>query len=177
MPVRPASSTCSALTKPWPSSPSWASAGTRQSAKITSLVSLARIPSLFSFLPARMPAVPRGTMKAEMPRLPLARSVTAITTITPPILPWVMNVLAPLRTQVSPSRTATVRVPAASLPADGSVRPQAPSISPLASGGRKRAFCASVPNIAMCAEHRPLCAATLRATAGHTRASSSIARQ
>ena len=88
-----------------------------------------------------------------------------------------MNVLAPFSTQPSPSRTATVRVPAASLPAEGSVSPHAPSISPLASGGRKRVFCASVPNIAMCAEHSPLWAATLSATAGHTRASSSIARQ
>ena len=67
--------------------------------KTTSLVSLARIPSLFSFLPGRMPGVPFGTMKAEMPRLPRARSVTAMTTITPPMLPCVMKVLAPLITQ------------------------------------------------------------------------------
>ena len=53
--MRPASSTCIALMKPWPSSPSSGSAGTRQSSKMTSLVSLARMPSLFSFCPARMP--------------------------------------------------------------------------------------------------------------------------
>ena len=178
MPMRPASSTCIALTKPWPSSPSSWSAGTRQSVNTTSLVSLARMPSLFSFLPGRMPGVPRSMMNAEMPRLPRARSVTAIATNMPPIAPCVMNVLAPLITQLpSPSRTAVVRVPAASLPAVGSVRPHAPSISPCASGGRKRCFCASVPNMKMCAEQRPLCAATLSATAGQTRASSSMQRQ
>ena len=126
MPIRPASSTCIALMKPCPSSPSRWSSGTRQSWKTTSLVSLARRPSLFSFLPADMPGVPRGTMNAEMPRLPFVRSVTAIATITPATLPCVMKVLAPLSTQWSPSRTAMVRVPAASLPAVGSVSPQAP---------------------------------------------------
>jgi hypothetical protein len=45
--------------------------GTRQFSKITSLVSLARMPSLSSFLPARKPGVPRSTMNAEMPRDPL----------------------------------------------------------------------------------------------------------
>ena len=59
--MRPASSTCSVLMKPCPSSPSNASAGTRQFSKITSLVSLARIPSLFSLRPARIPGVPAGT--------------------------------------------------------------------------------------------------------------------
>ncbi len=85
MPMRPASSTCSVLMKPCPSSPSSWSAGTRQSSKMTSLVSLARIPSLFSFLPAVIPGVPCSTTNAEMPRCPLARSVTAMTTITPPM--------------------------------------------------------------------------------------------
>src|SRR5262252_6492130 len=67
MPIRPASSTCSALTKPWPSPPSMCDAGTRQSSKTTSLVSLARIPSLSSFLPAFIPGVPRSMMKAAIP--------------------------------------------------------------------------------------------------------------
>ena len=69
---------------------------------MTSLVSLARMPSLFSFLPADIPGVPCSTMKAEMPRCPFVRSVTAMTTMTPPILPWVMKVFAPLITQHSP---------------------------------------------------------------------------
>ncbi len=132
---------------------------------------------MFSFFPGRMPGVPCGTMKAEMPRLPRVRSVTAITTITPPTLPWVMKVFAPSITQWSPSRTATVRVPAASLPAVGSVRPQAASISPRASGARNRAFCASVPNMAICAAPSPLWAATSSAIEGSTRAISSMQMQ
>ena len=39
--------------------------------RCTSLVSLARMPSLFSFLPARIPGVPCSTTNAEMPRWPL----------------------------------------------------------------------------------------------------------
>ncbi len=87
---------------PCPSSPSSCAAGTRQSWKITSLVSLARIPSLSSFLPADIPAVPCSTMNAETPRCPLVRSVTAITTITEPTFPWVMKCFDPLITQASP---------------------------------------------------------------------------
>ena len=97
------------LTKPCPSSPRSADAGIRQSAKITSLVSLARIPSLFSFLPAVMPGVPCSTMNAEIPRCALARSVTAMTTMTPPIRPWVMKVFAPFSAQ--PSAVARGRGP------------------------------------------------------------------
>ena len=91
--------------------------------------------------------------------------------------PWVMNVLVPLSTQSSPSRVAVVRVPAASLPALGSVSAHAPSFSPFASGVSHRAFCASVPNMEMCAGPRPLWAATDSATDGSTRASSSRQRQ
>ena len=100
--MRPESSTCSVLMNPWPSSPSSCADDTRQSWKTTSLVSLARMPSLFSFLPALIPGVPCSTTNAEIPRCPFARSVTAITTITPPMAPWVMNVFAPLITQQSP---------------------------------------------------------------------------
>ena len=91
-----------------------------------------------------------------MPRLPFARSVTATTTITPPMRPWVMKFLDPLIRQPAPSRTAEVFIPAASLPAPASVNPHAPSTSPRTSRGRYFAFCASVPNIAMCDEHSPL---------------------
>ena len=149
----------------------------RQLSNSTSLVSLARMPSLSSFLPGVMPGVPRSTMKAEMPLRPAARSVTAITTMTSPMRPWVVNVLDPLSTQHSPARVAVVRMPAASLPEVDSVSPQAPSFSPRASGARNCCFCASVPNRKMCDEQRPLCAATDSATAGSTRASSSMQMQ
>ena len=83
-----------------------------------------------------MPGVPCSSTKAEIPRFPFVRSVTAITTITPPMLPWVMKVFEPLMTQHAPWRVAVVRMPAASLPALASVRPHAPSTSPAASRGR-----------------------------------------
>jgi hypothetical protein len=177
MPIRPASSTVNVLMKPSPSCPRSWSPATRQSWNTTSVVSLARNPSLFSFLPADIPGVPRSTTNAEMPRLPRARSVTAMTTMMPATPPWVMKIFDPLITQQSPWRTATVRVPAASLPAVGSVSPQAPSVSPFARRVRKRAFCASVPKRAMCAEHSPLCAATVMPIEGSMRESSSMAMQ
>jgi hypothetical protein len=68
-------------------------------------------------------------------------------------------------------------MPAASLPDVDSVSPQAAIFSPRASGTRYVRFCSSVPNIAMCADPRPLCAATDSATPGSTRASSSMQMQ
>ena len=66
--------------------------------------------------------------------------------MTSPTRPCVVNVFEPFSTQPSPSRTAVVRMPAASLPEVDSVSPQAPSFSPRASGTRYCCFCASVPN-------------------------------
>ena len=179
MPMRPASSTCSVLMNPSPSSPTSASAGTRQSWKITSLVSLARMPSLFSFLPADRPGVPRSTTNAEMPCRPCARSVTAITTSVPPIVPCVMNCLLPLMTQSSPSRRAVVRIAAASLPALG--LGQAPGAERLALAPAATRYSLL---LRLAAEHRtdarahsPLCAATDSAIDGSTRASSSMQMQ
>ena len=124
-----------------------------------------------------MPGVPFSTMKAEIPLRPAARLVTAIATRTSPTRPCVVKLLDPFRTQQAPARAAVVRMPAASLPEVDSVSPHAPIFSPRASGARYRRFCASVPNIAMCAEQRPLCAATDSATPGSTRASSSMQMQ
>ena len=56
-----------------------------------------------------------------------------------------VKVLAPLSTQQSPSRTALVRVPAASEPASGSVSDQQPIHSPEASLGMYFRFCSSLP--------------------------------
>ena len=108
----------------------------RQFSNSTSLVSLARMPSLSSFLPGVIPGVPRSMTNADTPLEPRLRSVTAMATMTSPARPWVVKVFDPLSTQWSPSRTATVRMPAASLPELDSVRPHAPTISPLASGTR-----------------------------------------
>ena len=56
-----------------------------------------------------------------------------------------MKFFVPFRTHASPSRRAEVRIAAASLPDAGSDSAKQPSFSPLASGRRKRSFCASLP--------------------------------
>ncbi len=146
--MRPPSRICRAWMKPSPSLPSSRSSETKQFSITTSAVSEARMPSLFSFLPGRNPSIPLSSTKAEMlwPRVPLG-SVTAKTTQVSPTLPWVVKVLAPFRIQPPSTRSARVRVPAASEPAPGSVRLQAPIFSPLASGTSQRCFCSSLPNL------------------------------
>ena len=57
----------------------------------------------------------------------------------------VMNCLAPSTTQPSPSCVARVLTLPASLPASGSVRPNAPSLRPAQRSGRYLAFCSSEP--------------------------------
>ena len=64
--MRPPSRICRAWTKPSPTSPSRRSSETKQFSMITSAVSEARMPSLFSFLPGRKPSIPLSRTKAEM---------------------------------------------------------------------------------------------------------------
>ena len=78
-----------------------------------------------------MPGVPCSTTNAEMPRCPFARSVTAITTITPPMRAVGDEALRAVEhPAVALARRPSSASPAASLPALASVRPQAPSTSP-----------------------------------------------
>ena len=72
-------------------------------------------------------------------------SVTANTVMRSATEPWLMNRFDPVRTYSSPSRTAVVRIAAASEPASASVRANAMSHSPDASRGTQRACCSSVP--------------------------------
>jgi len=58
---------------------------------------------------------------------------------------FVIKVLVPLRTHLSPFLTAFVLMEAASEPASGSVRPKQPMSSPLMMPGRYFFFCSSVP--------------------------------
>jgi hypothetical protein len=59
---------------------------------------------------------------------------------------FVMNVFWPFSTQPLPLRRAVVCIePNASDPAPGSVRPHAPTTSPLMSPGTQRSACAGVP--------------------------------
>ena len=61
------------------------------------------------------------TMKAEIPLAPLSGSVTAITVYQDDLPPLVIQALAPLRIQSSPSAFARVFMDAASLPASRSL--------------------------------------------------------
>ena len=86
-------------------------------------------------------------MNADTPRPPAAGSVLAMTTAVPATLPLVMKAFVPSSTKASSASTARVSIAAASEPAPGSVRPQAPRTSPRASGGTYRSRCARVPKL------------------------------
>ena len=68
------------------------------------------------------------------------------------------NVLAPLITHVSPSRTARVRMSNASDPESGSVIPLTAMIEPSQSSGSQRRFCSSVPCFQIGTTHARRCA-------------------
>src|SRR5690606_19559377 len=120
----------------------------------------ARMPSLFSFLPAVKPGVPCSTMKAVTLLGVRGSPVRASTTATLPLLPCVIQFFVPFRTQPSPSRVAVQRILPASEPVLASVRPQAPIHSPEASFGRYFRFCSSLPKYRMWPVHSELWAAT-----------------
>ena len=88
----------------------------------------------------------------------------------------VIHILAPLITHWSPSSRAVVRVDAASDPACGSVRPNAPSASPVVSRGSHWACWAGEPKRAMGIAPSDTAASSVIATDESTRASSSMAR-
>ena len=87
----------------------------------------------------------------------------------------VMNCLAPSIVQTPASSVARVRTLPASLPASGSVRPNAPSRRPLQRSGSQRSFCSSVPKSAIGCVPSDVCAHSVIATLESTRASSSTA--
>src|SRR5262249_11300449 len=105
----------------------------------------ARIPILRSFLPTTKPGNPGSTRKAVTPRGPLPASTVANSVITPACEPLEHQSLVPLRTYLSPIRTAVVRREAASEPAPGPEREYAARSPPVAIRGRSRRRCASVP--------------------------------
>ncbi len=72
-------------------------------------------------------------------------SVLASTITMPERQPFVTHIFWPLRTYSSPSRTAVVRIACTSEPACGSVIENEERITPVASLGRKRSRCSSVP--------------------------------
>ena len=84
-----------------------------------------------------------------------------------------MNILVPLISQSSPSRTAVVCRPALSDPEPGSVNAHAASHSPELARVRYFCFCASLPKRSTCPVPSPLWLATVSANEPSTRAHSS----
>ena len=115
---------------------------------------------LISFLP--LPVVPVTAV-----------TVTSRVSVVPEL---VMKALLPSMRHAPSWSTAVVRVPPASLPAPGSVRPKAPRAAPLASRGTHCSFCAWVPKryTGMAPSETP--ASSVIATDWSTRASSSSTR-
>ena len=79
MVIRVWSRVASAVLNPVPGSPMIRSAGMRVSSRMTVRVGEPLMPSFFSGSPKLTPGSDFSTTNAEMPRAPLAGSVTAIT--------------------------------------------------------------------------------------------------
>ena len=144
--IRPASSVCIIILKPWPSLPIRFSAGITQFSKIRSAVAEPLIPIFFSCLPNEKPGVSFSTMKVEIPWLPRDLSVIAETIYVSASPAFVIKHFVPLSIYVSPSFTAFVCCMEESVPAPGSVRAKAPSFLPDKRSGRYFFFCSGVPN-------------------------------
>src|SRR5690349_11761520 len=172
--ILPPSNTFNDCLKPSPTSPKRFSSGTIQLSKIISAVSLARIPNLFSFLPAEKPCIPLSTTKAVALFFVRGSPVRATTTATSPLLPCVIHDLVPLMIHSLFFLTAVHFMLPASLPVLGSVNPHAPNHSPEASFGKYFFFCSSFAKVKICPVHKELCAATLKPIEPHTFAISSI---
>ena len=100
-------------------------------------------------------------MKLLIPSAPRPGVVTAVATKISPTPAFVMKIFDPLIRYPSPSRSARVRVPDASDPAPGSVRPNPPSTSPEARGGMNRRFCSSEPKLRIGESPSVVCAETV----------------
>ena len=118
-----------------------------QSVKITSLVSLARRPSLFSFLPGLNPGVPFSMMNAEIPWLFFDGIGDGHAHADVGVMAVGGESFRAVDDPAAVRFAALVRVPPASEPASGSVSDQQPSFFPCASGITYFFFCSSVPNL------------------------------
>ncbi len=148
--VRPVLRISTAILKPCPRSPRTCEAGTRTFWSSTGTVDEPFSPSLRSSFPGSTPPRSFVTAKAVIRRCsslagrPTSLANTVKNSAKPPLE---IQCLEPLSTKVSvfSSKTAVVRIEAASEPASGSVRANAAIISPEASFGSHRRFCSSVP--------------------------------
>src|SRR4051794_15514475 len=125
------------------------SAGTRQSVKVMTAVSEARIPSLCSSRSTFMPGVPFWTTNDLIAARPSDLSSVAQTTTLSARSPEVTKIFSPLRMYSSPSLRAVVDRFAESEPMPGSVIAIAAHVLP------KRASCSSLATDAMAELPRP----------------------
>ena len=151
MATRPSSSVARKLAKPRPRSPSRWSAGTRHSLNVSPWVSDACQPIFRYGGWTSNPGVPAGTTIVEISGVPPPAASVRAVIVTSDVMgvpELVMNAFSPSITHspAASSRTARVRVPPASLPASGSVRPNPPSARPAQRSGSQRWRCSSVPN-------------------------------
>ena len=147
--MRPPVSVFKNVLNPSVGCPSKFSFGTRIFSKNNCRVSLARQPIFFSLGPIFNPGLSVSTMSAPIPLFSPFSIIFVVNVSNPARLEFVINIFPPLTTYSSPFNSAVVLVEPASLPADGSVNPKAPIISPVASLGRYFCFCSSVPAMAM----------------------------
>ncbi len=146
----------------------------RQLSNIISAVSLARIPNLFSFLPALKPFVPLSMTNAVALFFALGSPVLHITTARSPLIPCVIQFFVPLMIQLFPFFTAVHFILPASLPVLGSVNPHAPIHSAVANFGKYFFFWSSFAKFKMWPVQSELCAAKLNPTDPQTFATSSM---
>ena len=146
--IRPPSRIVRNCLSPAPRLPSRFSSGTAASAKESSRVSDARQPIFRYVLERVKPGVSWGTIRLEISLRPRSSVPVTAVIVVPPVMSvpeLVMNALVPLMIQRPSRSSARVCVAPASEPALGSVKPNAQSFSPRASGTRYCCFCASVP--------------------------------
>ena len=91
------------------------------------------------------PSVSVGTRKQARPRCLSSGSVCAKTSATSATLPSEIHIFWPSIRQPPSTRSARVRIEAASEPESGSVSPKQPKVSPVHRPGSQRRLCSSVP--------------------------------
>jgi uncharacterized membrane protein YkvI len=157
LPILPPSRAFMAILNPSPSFPRRCDTEIRTFSYATSQFDAALIPILCIFFPTVRPGVFLSITNAEIPFVPLDLSVIANTTKVSAKPEFVVKIFAPLITYSSPSSTAFVCCPAASVPAFGSVSPKQPTFDPSTRGLSHFCFCSSVPKPSMQEQAREVC--------------------
>ena len=103
------------------------------------------------------PGVFLSTINADIPLVPAVLSVTAKIINVSAKPEFVVNTFCPFKIYSSPSNTAFVFTPLASVPAPGSVRPKHPTLEPSTNGRKNFCFCSSEAKSLMQEQHNDVC--------------------